>query len=94
MWMKSSFWQKEKTWGFHAFYSCYYLISAHSTDLLIDVTIAVDIILLCITHINPSEYRIINLTGVAVICAASAFRCALFRLRRGCQLFRRFRLWY
>ena len=54
-------------------------VAAHGADLLVDVTVAVDIVLLSIPHINPSEYRIVNLTGVAVIRIVSACRCAWLR---------------
>ena len=56
-----------------------HLIAAHRADLLVDVTVAVDIVLLGIPHINPSEYRIVNLTGVAVIRIVSACRSAWLR---------------
>lgn len=53
-----------------------HLIAAHRADLLVDVTIAVDIVLLYVAWRYPSEYRIVNLTGVAVIRIVSACRSA------------------
>lgn len=82
--IESSFWQKEKTWGFYAFSDCYDLIAAHSADLFVDVIVAVDIVLLYVVWCYPSEYRIVNLTGMAIICAASARGRVLFRLLGGC----------
>lgn len=62
-----------------------HLIAAHGADLLVDVTVAVDIVLLYVAWRYPSEYRIVNLTGMAVIRIVSACRCAW--LRGGCRLF-------
>ena len=52
-----------------------HLIAAHRADLLVDVTVAVDIVLLYVAWRYPSEYRIVNLTGVAVIRIVS---CLLY----------------
>lgn len=56
-----------------------HLIAAHRADLLVDVAVAVDIVLLDAAWRYPSEYRIVNLTGVAVIRIVSACRCAWLR---------------
>lgn len=73
-----------------------HLIAAHRADLLVDVTVAVDIVLLYVAWRYPSEYRIVNLTGVAVIRIVSACRRAWLRggrrffsgLRHGGFIFR------
>lgn len=56
-----------------------HLIAAHCANLFVDILVVVNCILLGSSYFNPSEYRIVNLTGMAVIRAVSICRCAWLR---------------
>lgn len=67
----------------HAFYTliiCKLLITAHITNLFIDVSITVDSILMGIPCCYPAKNRIINLSGVriVIVCFGGVLLSALF----------------
>ena len=61
-------------------------VAAHGADLLVDVPIAVDVILLGVADIDPPEYRIIDLPGMAAVSGIPGTACGVFLWRSGCLL--------
>ena len=70
--------------AFSVFSIC--LVAAHGADLLVDVPIAVDVILLGVADIDPPEYRIIDLPGMAAVSGIPGTACESFLWRSGCLL--------
>lgn len=55
----------KKTW--RDYHVLVVLLFSHSADLLVDVSITVNHIISSITGINPTKYRIIDLSGMGTL---------------------------